>query len=358
MPPQSWRPVDALPQEARLLLLATRPGPRADDAVRALLETVRLDHVLALAYRHRVTSALYHGLVQPHRDALPPAFAAALQQQAFGATVQVLRVAEALHAVLDAFRNAGIDVLCLKGLAVGVLAYGEPALRKPGDLDLLIRRADFPAARRVLTALGYRPDVAAADAAEHLDEHHGYAFRGPQTDVDLHWNLAHLFQRVPTDFDALHARRLSVKVGRGPIPTLAREDHLLQLATHAVTHRWSALYLVADVAGLLRATDAMDWALVTRNAEAARSRRAIALGVFLAARLYGAPVPEALAGDVADPAVERLAADVQGWLFDADEPPLDRFVIHRFYLRTLDGWNDRAAYLADMARRGLRGEPS
>lgn len=356
-----WRPLDTYPPEVRLLLLATRPAP--SPATKAAIETLLAEPLdwnalLALAGTHRVTSGLYHGLVQPYRDALPVAFAAAAQAASFRSTVHHLVTTEALHAVLDAFDAAGIDVLCLKGLAVGALAYGEAALRKSGDLDLLIRRSDFQAAREALVALDYRPDVAAEDTEAYLGLHHGYALRGPKTDVDLHWNLAHLFQNVPTDFEALHARRLHVDVGGRSVPTLAREDHLLQLANHAVTHCWRTLYLIADIAALLNASDHMDWDRVLRDSEAARSRRAIALAVLLAVRLYGAAAPPALADAIAHPAVERLAARVQTWLFDDAAPSLERFVIHRFYLETLDGWNDRTAYLTELARRGLRLTPS
>lgn len=352
-----WREMSTFSAEIRLLLLATRPGPRPapEDELRACIaEGIDWDTLAELAARHRGIPALYQGLVQAHRDAVPPATAERMRQRFVYWAMRNLMLTSQIHTVLQAFRADGIEALCLKGLAIGALAYGDPILRETSDLDLLVRRDDFARARAALVACGYRPDVSARREEAYLREHHGFAFRSEKGDVDLHWNLAHLFQRVPTDADALLERSLRVPLGSGEVPTLSREDHLLQLATHGVTHCWRSLYLIADIAALLQDPDRLDWDLVKRNAAASRSRRAIALSVYLAVRLYAAVPPEALREELADPAIEHLAAQVQQWLFVDPKPSMERFVIHRFYLGTLDGWEDRAAYLADMARRGLR----
>ena len=65
-----------------------------------------------------------------------------------------LRVERLLLRAADALDAAGIDFRVLKGVALAHLRYDDPALRVFGDVDLLVRSADFTRAANVLiTAL-------------------------------------------------------------------------------------------------------------------------------------------------------------------------------------------------------------
>jgi hypothetical protein len=84
---------------------------------------------------------------------------------------------------------AGIATMVMKGTAVAYLYYAEPAARRRGDTDLLIRPADLDGARGVLEAAGcYR-----------REDPHGLNFQetwqidcgaGIVHSIDLHWEPA------------------------------------------------------------------------------------------------------------------------------------------------------------------------
>lgn len=58
-------------------------------------------------------------------------------------------------AALDAFEEAGVQSLLLKGPALVRLLYAENESRGYSDIDLLVAPTDFEHAREALLALGY-----------------------------------------------------------------------------------------------------------------------------------------------------------------------------------------------------------
>ncbi len=87
----------------------------------------------------------------------PPPEALASLESAAGDIRQRTRVMLAGAAeLLGAFGSQGIPAMPLKGALLARRHYPDPELRALGDLDILVRRSDLPAVRRVLAALGYR----------------------------------------------------------------------------------------------------------------------------------------------------------------------------------------------------------
>lgn len=67
------------------------------------------------------------------------------------------RMLDACTEIVDAFRQAGIQTVLLKGAALAPLYYADPLLRPLADLDLLIQPKDLAASRDVmLKQLGFR----------------------------------------------------------------------------------------------------------------------------------------------------------------------------------------------------------
>ncbi|WP_272481674.1 nucleotidyltransferase family protein, partial [Rhodothermus marinus] len=67
-----------------------------------------------------------------------------------------VREVQRLH---RAFEATGVPVLFYKGVVLGRMAYGDPALRPASDIDLLVAEPDFDRAEAVVFELGYHRDV-------------------------------------------------------------------------------------------------------------------------------------------------------------------------------------------------------
>jgi hypothetical protein len=174
------------------------------------------------------------------------------------------------------------------------MLYGSLALRPLGDLDVLVRPADLPAARAALGALGF------FQAAEpgYENAHHPYhdppyylKTEGGTICLELHWGLwaNHFFQ---LETDALWRRAVPAHIHGAEVSILSPEDTLLHLAIHRSR---SALRLrfVCDVAELLRChRAALDWEYLLSQVQAAGARTTMFYTLALANELLDAPVPD------------------------------------------------------------------
>ncbi|HST00830.1 MAG TPA: nucleotidyltransferase family protein, partial [Usitatibacter sp.] len=194
-------------------------------------------------------------------------------------------LADELARVARGLGDHGVACIPFKGPTLSVLAHGDVAVRELGDLDVLVRRRDMPAARRALEALGYRMEYEIPEHAERalLDAHKHYdiVLRGTAGNlVELHWRTDADFP-VERDDDEWWAT-----------PAFSSSELMLVLLLHGSKHHWSSLQWLADVAALAR-REAIDWSGVLRRADELHCRRRVALGVRLMRDLLGVAVSEA-----------------------------------------------------------------
>jgi len=167
-----------------------------------------------------------------------------------------------LLALLSALRAAGVEPLLVKGYAAARL-YPEPALRPYGDIDLLVRPEEAPAAA----------------AATH-------PLRGEGCPVDLHGKLGELGEP-----EEVARRAERIPLGETEVRVPGAEDHLRFLCRHLFEHgAWRPLWL-CDIGAALEARPAgFDWDYFLAGTR--QDALACALGLahrLLGARLEGAP---------------------------------------------------------------------
>src|SRR5579859_1767789 len=93
------------------------------------------------------------------------------------------RLAEELEDLLRGFRDLNVEVVPLKGPELALSLYGDVALRSSNDLDLLVRRDDFPRCEASLLNGGF---LALGPASEH-----DRRFVRNELLVELHFELAY-----------------------------------------------------------------------------------------------------------------------------------------------------------------------
>jgi hypothetical protein len=213
-----------------------------------------------------------------------------------------------LDRCLRALQAAAIRPLVLKGAALAVSLYPDPALRPMSDLDLLVAPARWRAAARVLEAL----DFVLEDEAEH-----GAAFAGPGgVRIELHGALVSCPGLFPVRFEELDAR--SAALGGGfDGRRLGDEDQVLHLALHlAFQHGFRArLGQYVDVRRLLAGP--LDGDRLLAVAADARAERPLAACLAVTRCLFGAE-PE---GRVARALAANVPARVRRWIEQAAHEP-------------------------------------
>jgi hypothetical protein len=207
------------------------------------------------------------------------------------------KLLHAVEPVLGALGEAGIEVLVLKGAALGPLHYGDAGARPMDDCDLLVPTGRARNAIDVLLGAGWRAgrEATSLPLDDVIAARHALAFDGPDEHMlDLHWYS--LWQSAPDD--AFWRDSVPFTVGGHDVRALDPTDQLLHVCVHAGGPAAAPLRWLADAAMVMRSA-AIDWERLVASARARRVTR-VAEWALRAVRDVGIDVPAR--------AVEGLAA--------------------------------------------------
>src|ERR1700739_91521 len=296
------------------------------------------------ARQHGVLPILYSQLAADRTRISPKALELArieFERTAF----HCLANAADLLEVLRIFEKVGIAAMPFKGVVLGASAYGELTARTAGDLDVLIYYRDLLPAARILKERGYELKTKVLeDGSPEVEDYFEYHFERADDGMvlELRWKLELTQPRYRHNLgmDWVWPRRRTVKLAGADVPSFDAASALLMLCMHRSKHVWSRLVWICDVAKLLEREPELDWNFAQREAKRVGLWRCLALGVLLAKRIAGAPVPTEVLGNFEKSrATRRLADFLQEHI--AEEPgrmPEGRVPYHIQIL----GFRDRA----------------
>ncbi|HEX8262262.1 MAG TPA: nucleotidyltransferase family protein, partial [Allosphingosinicella sp.] len=126
-----------LPPEFQLVAACCRwpPSPERDEAVRAAAASVDWPLVLRIAERHRVEGLVWNALLRSQAP-VPAEAAGHLQAAAARIARQNLVLTGESLRLSGLLEQAGVRHLFVKGVTLGVLAYGSIGPKMGWDIDL------------------------------------------------------------------------------------------------------------------------------------------------------------------------------------------------------------------------------
>jgi len=199
----------------------------------------------------------------------------------------------------------GIPVLVLKGPALAMLLYGDPALRYFADLDLLVHAADYPRVDALLLAQGLR-------RGEEAPGEQAYLFPHRADWLEIHWRLADDFFPGALDIEHVFPNNQPVALNGQPVQTIGTEDTVLYLCLHALQHTWLRYRYLADFTDALRAMDAAGYEALLAAARRQGMLTALLLSMRVAHDVLGCPLPAAVTRAIArHPLIPLLARRIR-----------------------------------------------
>jgi hypothetical protein len=335
-----------LDPEPRVLLLCARPrfdaGDRAE--LEGLLDAVDWTAVVQLAEMHRVTALVLRRLrdIPGVPDEIADAGAAYLARQG----ARNARLTQALKEVIVALAARGIPAIPFKGPVVAHLAYGDPAMRRYGDLDILVREKDAGSACDALAALGFRATGTLSPAQLRAFRRYSgqdIVFKGDIA-VEPHWALAPRTLALRIDYDGLWARAREIDLDGQPVFCFGPEDLVTVLCLHGSKEQWTRLLWVADLAHMIAAGPALDWQVLLMRAQAQGILRMVLIALVLAGEVMELPAAarDAIA---ADPEAQALAEQAGARLFEPERPEESIYRISDFRRRMRERRDDRLRYV-------------
>lgn len=338
------------------LAIAACHAAFADDSAKDIEQRARAvdwDRFLRIATRHRVQALCRSGLA-PISDFVPAAIAESLQLQASAIVEVNLRMAAESARLFALFRSADLQLLFLKGLTLGALAYRAPFLKMGWDIDLLVDHSRLPEAARLLRSAGYAPVIPAADGNTletwHRSHKESVWHRSEGGfHIDLHTRLADNPALLP-NIGIGSPRQLSPVAKGIELPTLGRDELFAYLTVHGASSAWFRLKWITDLAALLHDESADEIERLYDRSQQLGAGRAAAQALILADRLYGIPISSQLRNRLdLDPTnrwLARLAEKQLGSIREPTEVVFGTAPIHWSQLFLLPGWRFKGSEVA------------
>ena len=321
----------SLPLSRERLLLGMR-----GEGVPGLSEDAWND-VIELAQRHSLMPILHRNLMARYADLQVPQPIQSLLRETYLSTgIRNTRLVAQLTGVLRRLREAGIDVVVLKGAHLAELVYQEVALRPMADVDLLFRSRDLGAATRLLRTLGY-VGVGGTGELKHQEPIDGSLHLEPMRKpggliIEPHYAIARM---KDVDIEGLWSRAQKAAIGGAQAMVLAPEDLLLHLCIHvSLQHGFEINLLhVCDIPAVVdHYRDRIDWSMLWARARAWGVERSVLVMLALSERLLGWRRPVEATRDVAlPPASFDVLALAQRLLFEEGPSFGGRSQLHKLW---------------------------
>lgn len=315
------RMVGLRPEDEMLLCCACiRLEPEKAQRLKTLVQPgLDWDYLLQAASRHGVAPLLYRRLKGLASAPVPGDIGKRLEEECRANTAWNLLLTSELTKILALLAGQGIPAVPFKGPALAAFAYGDISLRQFVDLDLFLRREDLPLAKRLLISQGYEPEIYLAEGREQaylkFQYHYVMVKRAAGVQVELHWKFTPKYLHFPIASLGLWARLERRSLAGREVLDFSPEDLLLILCVHGAEHCWERLGWICDVAELIAHRE-ISWSKLFGLAKQLGCKRMLSLGVFLAADLLGASLPDDLLQKLQrDKVVRSLARHVRRNLF-------------------------------------------
>src|ERR1041384_5557804 len=102
------------------------------------------DYLFQLGRRHSIVPLVY---VQLHHALVPAEVLAEFKQHYIENSARNTVLTAELRRLINLFRDAGIEASAYKGPVLALFAYGDIALRRFVDLDVIVKKSDVLKAR-------------------------------------------------------------------------------------------------------------------------------------------------------------------------------------------------------------------
>jgi hypothetical protein len=258
-----------------------------------------------------------------------------------------LWISSRLVRLLKLLKENGIHGIPFKGPVLAHLLYGNLALRRCADLDILVPAAAVLRTKDVLLNAGLQswtrlPAHLERDFVLYGSE---WAYADGDLLVEIQWLLSPSYFCWPIE---LEAETRPLAFAGTTVPVLTPEALLWMLCLHGGKHLWNRLIWLADLHELLQSYPQLKWADVRTRTTETGTHRFLLLGLNLASTLLGTELPEDIKSDIARDDVVQRFTDLIGCRLDEPRDPTE-LQFHVNMLRLRQRARDRVRYVTGLA---------
>ena len=280
-----------------------------------LHQPINWDRLIEMAWRHGTASLVHRHISSGAFQAtVPEESRTRLRQCYVRSAFRSQTHFAAITALLREFEQRALPVMLLKGAALGLTTYRDPALRPYADIDLLVREKDIDTAKDALRACGYdlAPELTSEKLSRRFHVNLPFARTGnPPVHIELHWALSDRFSTYEFPMDELWSRARRLAVNDATALVLDLHDAIIYLAAHLDKHgyfnhalagspgaaRWildelsaNRLIWFTDLHELIT-QNKIDWSVIAARLRDGELRAVVGTTLHLLRELLGTDIP-------------------------------------------------------------------
>jgi len=286
--------LNSIPPELQLVMACARTTFQEVDykKIKQLLHGgINWDSFIGWVERHEVIPLVHQSFDKIGKNAFPEYVRRRLSiHSMYNSALASEQIYEIIR-ISNMFTDHNIPVIPLKGPVLSWKIYGNLSHRQVGDIDLLIPFEHMVHANELLCQNGYHNQSEIEQmnftskqrqALFKIRQHIRYT--GKHT-VELHWRL--LCNRNEEYWHNLTC--LDVKGTN--LTSMGNESLFLYLCAHGARHWWFNLKWLCDIHQILSTDNAIEWAILAKQASIMGNERSFLQAVWLSHTLLDSPLP-------------------------------------------------------------------
>ncbi len=295
-------------------------------------------HIVKIAERNAVLPLVSWNLIQNFNSLLPSGFREDLNNNFQSHVRHNILLTGKLIEVVKLFQSNDTPVMPFKGPLLADQVYGNLALRRYSDLDILVQPDDLEKAVALLLSIGYTPMTDAywlENIKLCLKQKKDIKFVSKENNIyiELHWRLSKPYFDVPIKPEHLWQQAEIASLGGIQVSTLSFNHLLIYLCLHGSKHAWDRLAWICDVNELIGSRKPVDWEHIFEEAAQLGCENVLGLGLYLVDKFFGLECSNPKWEKIkTDETLQTMAVEVQARIFADELLPLD---ISKSYLNQL-----------------------
>jgi len=352
--------------EIELLLSCVNPdiNDANTERIKTLVkQNIDWQYLTQTADKHAVLSLLYSRINNICPEAVPELILKQWRYSFQSIAQRNLHLTGELVNLLKLLKQQDIVALPYKGPVLATLIYKNVALRRFGDLDIIVQQKDIFAVRELLITQGYRPDKEMTDVelVKYLNSRtqHTYDFIHEDKNVflEIHWRIAPKYAAHIAAKD-LWSDLEPFSLAGTTINNLPLEDWLPILCVHGSRHIWERFSWLCDIAMLIYKNPDINWDKVVKQAEIWGCQRMLFLGLYMVHDLFGISLPAEIWQQIkkVEPILKGIAPQVYNQLF-AEVRTSEKFMGRTLYhIQVRERFSHKVLYLQSFIPWLLKGK--
>ena len=252
------------------------------------------DLVLFNAKEQRIVPLLYHHLSQLDiLEKVPSNVSSELRRISFGVLGRNITIYDELKNLLKLFRQAGIEVVILKGAAYIETLYKNIGLRPMSDIDMLFRESQLKKVRTILLQHGYTQNDRWFEQLKVHAHHLVHFIDHNKNIVEVHWSIGMYDQLFNIKMEEVWGRTKTINIEHEKMSVLSPEDMVLHQCGHIFIQHCGKISLInlCDLSETIKQNNSLDWHLILKNSLQYKLGNLIYCGLYLVHKILETDIP-------------------------------------------------------------------